>query len=112
MNPRLASAVAVSALLRLTQQQGGFGTVLKKGDADSGAIILVIAERGTFAKVLERLLQPNGDYGWAESLKGAPNADELNKFLEKRRRFDPDSWVLELDVASAERFAAEMTELD
>jgi hypothetical protein len=38
------------------------------------------------------------------------------KFLQSRsiarrkERFDPDIWLIELDVASAERFAAEMNE--
>ena len=34
--------------------------------------------------------------------------EEFKTFLERRRKFDPDLWILELDIASAERFAAEM----
>ena len=34
--------------------------------------------------------------------------EELQLLIERRRRFDPDLWILELDIASAERFAAEM----
>lgn len=112
MTARLASAVTVSALLRLTQDQGGFGAVLAKGDAGAGAIILVIAERGCPMRVLERILQPDGRYAWSDSMLGAPNDQELNKFLERRRRFDPDLWLIELDVPSAQRFAAEMSLLD
>lgn len=112
MTPRLTSAVMVSALLRLTQDQGGFGAVLAKGDAGAGAIILVIAERGRTMHVLERILQPDGRYAWGDSMAAAPNDQELDKFLERRRRFDPDLWLIELDVPSAERFAAEMTALD
>lgn len=111
MTPRLATSVLVSALLRRTQEQGGFGTVLAKGDATVGAIILVIAERGQTEKVLERILQPDGAYAWGESMAAA-NEAELKKFLDRRRRFDPDSWILELDVVSAERFTAELGALD
>jgi hypothetical protein len=112
VNDRLASSVVVSALLRLTQEQGGFGTVLAKGDAGAGAIILLIAERGRTERVMERILQPGGRYAWSESIRGAPNDSELNKFLERRRRFDPDLWLIELDVPSAERFAADMSAFD
>jgi hypothetical protein len=109
---RLASAVTVSGLLRLTEQQGGFGAVLKKGDEQAGAIILVIVERGRTLRVLERVMQGDGRYRWSESLKGAPNAAEVDLFLKKRSRIDLDSWLIELDVASAERFTAEMSAID
>ncbi|HWV11973.1 MAG TPA: DUF1491 family protein, partial [Sphingobium sp.] len=33
--------------------------------------------------------------------------DSLNQYLARRRRSDPDLWVIELDIADAERFAAE-----
>jgi len=112
MQTRLASSVIVSALLRMVERSGGFGTVLTKGDATAGAIILVLTERGHTARVLERLLQISGDYGWGESLGPASNEEDVQRFLQKRRKIDPDSWVLELDTASAERFAAEIAALD
>jgi len=110
---RIASATFVAALLRLAERDGGFGAVLAKGDATAGAIIILLSERGQHVDVLERLLQPDGRYGWDSPIgKGGANADELDKFLKKRRRFDPDSWIIELDTASAERFAAEIRALD
>lgn len=109
---RLTSAMLASALLRRAQQEGGFGAVLAKGDETAGAIILLIAERGTTMRVLERVLNADGNYAWGDALAAAPNESELKKFLERRRRFDPDMWVLELDIASAERFAAELTGFD
>ena len=112
MSVRIASEVLVSALLHMAERDGGFGTVIARGDASAGAILILLAERGRPVGVLERLLQPNGAYSWDSPLKGGQNEDELNKFLERRRRFDPDSWVVELDIASAERFAAEIIALD
>ena len=112
MSARLSSDVLVSALLHMAEREGGFGTVVAKGDANAGAILIVLAERGRPVQLLERLLQAGGHYAWGSPLKAGHNEDELNKFLERRRRFDPDSWVLELDTASAERFAAEITALD
>jgi len=109
MEPRLASSVLAGSLLRLAQSQGGFGAVLAKGDATSGALTVILVERGQKVRILERMVQPDGNYLWQEvGIGAAANADDLNKFLERRRRFDPDMWILELDIASAERFAAEM----
>jgi hypothetical protein len=112
MTPRLAPSVLVQALLRLAERHGGFGTVLAKGDPTAGAILILLAERGQPVHLLERLLQPSGEYAWGAPLAGGQNADELGRFLEKRRRFDPDCWVLELDTASAERFADEIRAFD
>ncbi len=113
MQERIASGTFVTAMLRLAERDGGFGTVIARGDANAGAIIILLSERGQHAHVLERLLRPDGRYGWESPLgKAAENAEELDKFLKKRRRFDPDSWIIELDTASAERFAAEIRALD
>lgn len=109
---RIASAVLVTALLRLAERESGFGMVVAKGDETAGAILILLAERGRRVQVLERLMQPDGTYGWTEALAAGHNEAEIDKFLERRRRFDPDSWVVELDTASAERLAAEIRTLD
>ncbi|MFN3724849.1 MAG: DUF1491 family protein [Allosphingosinicella sp.] len=109
---RLASSVIVNGLIRLAEQQGGFAAVLSKGDPTAGSILIVMVERGERKAVLERLLQPDGSYGWRDSPEAGNNEEDMVKFLARRQRFDPDLWILELDVASAERFAAEMSAID
>jgi len=112
MEPRLSSQVLASALLRLAEREGGFGAVLAKGDPDSGALTVIIAERGERKMLLERGASPAGGYQWAEAGSRAGDNDQaFALFLEKRRRIDPDLWLIELDVASAERFADEMRAL-
>jgi hypothetical protein len=108
MSERLASSVLVSALLRRAQDEGGNGAVLAKGDPTAGAIAVILAEKGRKACFLERLLGPEGRYSWNESRQNIENEEELSAFLDRRRKYDPDLWILELDIASAERFAAEM----
>ncbi|WP_432653729.1 DUF1491 family protein [Sphingosinicella terrae] len=103
---RLVSSMLVGALLRRAQAEGGFGTVLAKGDPTAGAIGVVLLERGEKPSFFERLLQPDGTYSWQRST-GTDEA-EVAAAIERRRRFDPDLWIVELDIASAERFAAEM----
>lgn len=108
MNPRLATGVEVSALIRRIEGEGDFATVMRKGDAERGALLLVIESRGRYIACLERLLEFSGVYRW--SRVGPPDsADsaEVATFLAKRARFDDDSWVIELDIAQPERFIAE-----
>jgi hypothetical protein len=105
---RLASSVLVGALLRRAESGGGFGAVLAKGDSTAGAILVILLEKGANPRIMERLLQPGGSYAWRESGQVFENAELLNSFLQRRQKSDPDLWILELDIASAERFAAEM----
>ena len=111
MEPRVASSLLVGALIRLTEADGGFGTVLAKGDPTAGAVLVILVERGAGARCYERLLQPDGHYTWEEARQQPADAQALSDFLARRRRVDPDLWIIELDIASAERFAAEMKSL-
>jgi hypothetical protein len=108
MQPRLASSVLVGALLRLAESEGGFGMVIAKGDPTAGSILVILLERGAQPRCYERLLHPDGNYAWEETRQQPPDAEALREFLARRRQYDPDLWIIELDIASAERFAAEM----
>jgi hypothetical protein len=109
MNARLASSVMVSALIRQAEAQGGFGAVLAKGDSSAGAIVVVLTERGANPRLYERILQQDGAYRW---LATTQDSADVPAFIAKRRRFDPDLWVLELDIPAPERFAAGMNEVN
>lgn len=104
--PRLASGIEASALLARAREHGGFGTILRRGDAERGSLMLAIAERGVTRFVVQRLLQRDGRYGW-ESRESA-DGESLSHLLAKARDRDPDLWLIELDVPSPERFIAEM----
>jgi hypothetical protein len=109
MEARLQSSVMVDALKRRAESIGGFAAILAKGDRDAGAILVILAERGRKLRMLERALQPDGRYAWQEvGGQTVENEQESSAFLERRRKYDPDLWIIELDIASAERFAAEM----
>jgi hypothetical protein len=97
-------------LLRRISAEGGFATVMRKGDEERGSLLLFVSSRGVHAATLERVLHLDGSYGWqrvgpAESAGSAEIAD----FLARRARFDEDLWAIELDIADAERFIAETT---
>lgn len=98
----------VSALIRRVQAEGGFATVLHRGDHQAGAIIVECAERGARTLLLERATGLDGRDGWRSMAMADPGDDAAQaERLAKRRRSDPDLWVIELDIAEAERFAAE-----
>lgn len=104
---RLPAALEVSALLRRAQAQGDFATVLRRGDADRGAILLVIASKGQTEAMLERQLSADGAYRWTRVEPGSLGSGDFQRFVDQRVRFDEDLWVIELDIAATERFIAE-----
>jgi hypothetical protein len=105
---RLAASVEASALMRRATAGGGFATVIAKGDAERGSLLLIVTERGRQVALLERMLNATGAYEWQKS---GPKSDSpaSSDWLEKRRKNDPDLWLIELDVPDAERFIAETT---
>jgi hypothetical protein len=108
LSERLPARLEVAALIRQVESEGGFATVLKSGDPDRGALVLLVAERGVTKALVERRMGADFAYHWSV----AEGEQELSpqKFREltdKRARFDPDIWLIELDIPDAERFIAE-----
>ena len=108
---RLSASVEAAALIRRAEADGGFGTVLRKGDPERGSLLLVIRSRDAHVACLERTLDfASSDYRWAEAGPGGDAGPEnLAEFLKNRTRFDEDLWLIELDIAHPERFIAETT---
>jgi len=96
MTARLAAGMLVSALIRRAEQLGGNGAVLAKGDATAGTLLIQLAERGVAGPLLERRLDPEGRYRWSPT--GPDEPEQRSDYISRRRRGDPDLWVLELDI--------------
>src|SRR5262245_32838207 len=109
---RLPPRLEVPALLRRAEIQGGFATVIHKGDPESGAVLLLVSNRGRHIASLQRILGMSGAYEWRTAgPSDSADSREVAEFLAKQRLFDPDLWVVELDIAEPERFIAETTRL-
>ncbi len=107
---RLPAAVEAAGLVRRAEVEGDFATILKKGDPDRGALLLMVSSRGRHVACLERIMGLEGGYCWRSVGPGeSAKSQEVAEFLAKRTRFDADLWAIELDVAEAERFIAETT---
>ena len=99
MTARLAAGMLVSALIRRAEEAGGSGMVLAKGDATAGALLIQLAARGVPGPLLERRLDPHGVYRWSPT---GPEADaDRADYIARRRRSDPDLWVIEIDADNA-----------
>ncbi|MEM8696302.1 MAG: DUF1491 family protein [Pseudomonadota bacterium] len=103
MSGRVTSKMLVGAIRRRAEAMGGHAMVLIKGDEISGAVVLALANRGVVHGLRERGLAPDGSYQWvAAGPDNAADAAALAAYLEKRRKFDPDIWVVEIDLDEPE----------
>jgi hypothetical protein len=109
MTPRPAAGFLVTALIRRIEASGGNSAVLAKGDADAGAILLVLADRGRVKGLRERSLGHDDRYRWTPT--GPASLDDpatLADYLARRRHMDPDQWIVELDHPQALELAEAM----
>ena len=123
LEPRPATSFLVSALRRKVESEGGFATILKKGDPVAGALLVVCLRQsdsssivfndpdfGPTPLILEREPSFDGPGKWHVTKgQGNEKQQEISEYLTRRQKSDPDLWVIELDVADAERFVAEIT---
>jgi hypothetical protein len=104
--PRIATHMLVSALVRQMAEQGDVATVLHKGDGLAGALLLITRKKGQNPRAFEQYAALNGGRIWEEvAPQTIDNEEKLTEYLDRRVARDPDLWLLELDVASDERLA-------
>jgi hypothetical protein len=107
VDARLPAHLEVSGLIRAVNAAGGFGTVIAKGEREAGTLLVVCSDNGANAAAFERMPQPDGTRAWTLARRQDPeNPQEFWDYCDRRRRQDDDLWIVELDIADAERFIA------
>ncbi len=107
MDQRLPAHIEAAAIRRLAESQGGFATVLARGERDAGTIALVILCRDAPATLYERMPQPGGNRLFVRT--GQEDTEKPSNFLERIARMrerDADLWLIEADIPDSERFVA------
>lgn len=97
---RLPTGLLVSALLRRVNDIGGFAVVRARGDETAGTVLAIVGDT-----VLERGLGATGDPALIESVPR--DGESVDDYWARRRRSDPDLWIIELDIPEAKRLVAE-----
>ncbi|RGP41896.1 hypothetical protein BPTFM16_02205 [Altererythrobacter insulae] len=109
MDGRLPAHLEVSGMIRMIEAAGGFATVTSKGEKDAGTILVLTIYRGDNAVLFERMPQLDGSRSFvATKTQDTENPREIYEYLEKRKRQDPDIWILEADIADGARFIASL----
>jgi hypothetical protein len=106
----LHSDVWVYALIRRAELGGAFATVARKGDARAGAVLVkTLDRRGGQARLYAQAFGAQGDQVWMRPVDSSGEAD-VDAYIERAARIDPDLWVVEIEDADGRRFLTEPVE--
>ena len=100
---RVTTDFWVSALLRRVFSEGGFGAIINRGAMEAGAVFILTRDRFGSTRLFGPAPQTSYDTARPDerqfSLLGSDDdGTEIEKRLERERRFDPDIWVVEIEA--------------
>jgi hypothetical protein len=106
----LSSDIWVGALIRRAEQAGAFAMVLRKGDPRAGAVLVkTVNRRDGTAQLYSEAVRGDGERVWMQPVPGRAEA-ELDEYLQRAIRRDPDVWVVEIEDAEGRHFLVEAVE--
>lgn len=105
--PRLKSEIRAAAIVRRAISAGCAAVVVRKGDADAGAIaVKVYLGRRDGAARARLFMQVNdGDVlAWRENFDQITDETEVDVRLAREAKLDRDLWVIEIEDAEGRAF--------
>lgn len=102
--PRLKSEIRVSAIVRRAQSEGVFAAVVRRGDPDAGAIVVKVYLGDRLARLFVQARDDSGNPLWREPFEKAAAEADVDSYLEKEKRFDPDLWIVEIEDREGRAF--------
>ena len=100
---RVTTEIWVSALMRRVFSAGGFAAVVQRGSAEAGAIYITTRNRLGELSLFSTAPQTSYDTSMPQErlFSRVAEADngQIEAKLEREKRFDPDIWIVELEVS-------------
>jgi hypothetical protein len=103
----LSTDIWVTALIRRVEAGGAFATVARKGDPQAGAVLVkTLDRRSGAARLYAEATRADGERFWMRPAKSEQETD-LDGYVERALRVDPDLWVVEIEDKNGRRFLTE-----
>jgi hypothetical protein len=98
-----------SALIRRAQIAGAFAGIVRKGDADAGAVLVKVATLDGRARLYAPARNGEGARIWLDLSAGSLGEDErdVDAHARKRSESDPDLWLIEIEDKQGRHFLEE-----
>jgi hypothetical protein len=106
----LATDLWAGALIRRAEREGAFAAVVRKGDARAGTVLVkVVNRRAGEARLYAEAVRGDGERVWMQPA-GSTDEAELDAYVERQARIDPDLWLIEIDDVQGRHFLTEPVE--
>jgi len=107
---KLHSDLWVHALIRRVELAGSFATLARKGDARAGAVLVkTLNRRDGETRLYAEATGADGASLWMQPSPSRAEA-EIDAYIARAARIDPDVWVVEIEDADGARFLTETVE--
>lgn len=106
----LATDIWVAALIRRAENAGAFPVVARKGDARAGAVMVkAVNRRSDTTRLYIEAVRGDGERVWMQPASARTEA-ELDAYVDRAVRIDPDIWVVEIEDTEGRHFLTEPVE--
>jgi hypothetical protein len=103
----LSSDLWTSALIRRAELAGAFATVVRKGDARAGTVIVKAYDSSNrTARLFTEAFGADGDRLWIQPVTSDLES-ELDAYIQRQAGYDPDIWVVEIEDREGRHFITE-----
>ena len=105
----LNSDLWVGALIRRAQIEGASATVVRRGDARAGTVIVKTYNTSDrTARAYTEAFGTGGDRLWIQPVSGTES--DIDAYIDRQRGYDPDLWVVEIEDRQGRHFLTETVE--
>ncbi|AWM76763.1 DUF1491 family protein [Phenylobacterium parvum] len=109
---KFSTDIWVAALIRRAELGGGYAVVVRKGDARAGSVLVKVINRtDNSVRLYAEATRADGETIWMRPSRAETEA-ELDAYVERARRIDPDLWVVEVEDRQGRSFLTEDVEDD
>lgn len=91
--------------MRRALSEGSFAVIAKKGDRDSGTVILTVRQRDGMTRLYQAATGMDGMRVWHES--EAKPARDIDAVIARQSARDMDLWVVEIEDREGRHFLTE-----